>query len=63
MNKVNATTKARSLCEQELISTQLQWNDCCFECQELKDKIEELTKKLKDYDKQLGKIRRNVAID
>lgn len=63
MNKVNATSKARNLCEQELISLQLQYDECCYECQETKDKIDELTKKLKDYDKQLSKIRRNVAID
>lgn len=55
MTPVTTLAHERNLCEQELIETQLQYNDCCDKCRPLKQKIEELTKKLKSYDKQLAK--------
>ena len=55
-------THERNLCEQDLIKLQLQYNTCFENCKNLKNKINELTKKLKGYDKQLAKIRRDSTL-
>lgn len=56
----NKLIKERNLIEQELISTQLKANEVCFECEEIQDKVKELKKQLKEYDKKISKESRPI---